>query len=61
LGAQIKDNEIGGACSKYGGRKGAHRVLVGRPEGMRTTGKPGRRWDDNIKMDFFSFLFRAIV
>jgi hypothetical protein len=30
---------------------GAHSVLVGRPEGMRTTGKPGRLWNDNIKMD----------
>jgi hypothetical protein len=27
--------------------RGAYRLLVGRPEGRR----PGRRWEDNIKMD----------
>jgi hypothetical protein len=26
--------------------------LVGRPEGRRTLGRPRRRWEDNIKMDF---------
>ena len=26
-------------------------VLVGKPEGKRPLGRPGRRWDDNIKMD----------
>jgi hypothetical protein len=27
--------------------RGVHRVLVGKPEG-----RPRRRWEDNIKMDF---------
>ena len=27
------------------------RVLVGKPEGKRTLGRPRRRWEDNIKMD----------
>jgi hypothetical protein len=27
-----------------------HRVLVGKPEGKRPLGRPGRRWEDNIKM-----------
>ena len=27
------------------------RVLVGKPEGKRPLGRPGRRWEDNIKMD----------
>ena len=31
---------------------GVHRVLVGKPEGKRPLGKPRRRWEDNIKMDF---------
>ena len=26
-------------------------VLVGKPEGKRSLGRPRRRWDDNIKMD----------
>jgi len=28
-----------------------YRVLVGKPEGKRSIGRPRRRWDDNIKMD----------
>jgi hypothetical protein len=31
--------------------RGVHRVLVGKPEGKRSLGRPRRRWDDNIKMD----------
>jgi hypothetical protein len=31
--------------------RGAYRVLVGRPEGKRSLGRPRRRWEDNIKMD----------
>jgi len=31
-------------------RRGAYRVLVGRPEGKRPLGRPRRRWDDNIKI-----------
>jgi hypothetical protein len=32
-------------------RRGAYRVLVGKPEGKITLGRPRHRWDDNIKMD----------
>jgi len=45
------ENEMGGACSTYGERRGVYRVLVGKPEGKRSLGRPGRRWEDNIKMD----------
>jgi hypothetical protein len=31
--------------------RGVYRLLVGRPEGKRSLGKPRRRWEDNIKMD----------
>jgi hypothetical protein len=31
--------------------RGVYRVLVGRPEGKRTLGRPRRRWEDNINMD----------
>jgi hypothetical protein len=31
--------------------RGAHRILVGKPEGRRPFGIPRRRWEDNIKMD----------
>jgi hypothetical protein len=32
--------------------RGVHRVLVGKPEGKRPLGRPRRRLEDNIKMDF---------
>ena len=40
-----------GHVSRMGEDRGMHRVLVGKPEGMRPLGKPRRRWEDNIKMD----------
>jgi hypothetical protein len=42
---------MGGACSSDGGRV-LYRVLVGKPEGKRPLGRPRRRWEDNIKMNF---------
>ena len=38
--------------ARMGEGRGVHRVLVGKPEGKRPLGRPGRRWEDNIKMDF---------
>jgi hypothetical protein len=34
-----------------GEKRGAYRILVGRPEGTMPLGRPRRRWEDNIKMD----------
>jgi hypothetical protein len=31
--------------------KGANRLLVEKPEGMRPLGRPRRRWEYNIKTD----------
>ena len=42
-----------GACSMYGERRGAYRILVGKPEGKRPLGSPRLRWEVNIKMDGF--------
>jgi hypothetical protein len=47
----IEKNEMGGACSAYGERRGMYRVLVVKPEGKRPLGRPRRKWEDNIKMD----------
>jgi len=44
-------NEKGGACSMYGERKVAYRILVRKPEGNRPLGRPRRRLMDNIKMN----------
>jgi hypothetical protein len=34
-----------------GERRGAYRVLVGKPEGRKPFGRPRRRWEDNVKID----------
>jgi len=34
-----------------GERRDSYRVLVGKPVGKRTIGKPRCRWEDNIKID----------
>jgi len=41
---------MGGACSTYGDRRGAYRVLVVKSEGKRPLGRHRRRWEDNIKI-----------
>jgi len=40
-----------GHVTSMGERRGAYRVLVGKPEGKRPLGRPRHRWGDNIKMD----------
>jgi hypothetical protein len=34
-----------------GEKRNVHRLLVGKPEGKRSLGRPRHRWIDNIKMD----------
>jgi hypothetical protein len=38
-----------------GEKKGAYRILVGRPEGRRPLGRPMCRLEDNIKMDLQAY------
>ena len=42
---------MGWACGAYSEERGVYRVLVGKPEGKRSLGRPRRRWVDNIRMD----------
>ena len=37
--------------TRMGEMRGAFMVLVGKPEGKRSLGRPRRTWEDNIKMD----------
>ena len=37
--------------ARKGEERGVYRVLVGKPEGGRSLGRPRRRWVDNIRMD----------
>jgi hypothetical protein len=43
-GDQIKKNEMGGVCSRYGGEE---RCI----QGKRSLGRPRCGWEDNIKID----------
>jgi hypothetical protein len=47
----IEKNEMGGACSAYGGEERCIQGLVGKPGGKRPLGRPRHRWEDNIKMN----------
>ena len=40
-----------GHVAPKGEETGVYRVLVGKPEGRRTLGRPRRKWIDNIRMD----------
>jgi hypothetical protein len=37
-------------AARMGESRGVYRVLVGKTEGKGPFGRPGRRWEDNIKM-----------
>jgi len=40
-----------GHVARMGEGRGVHTVMVWKPEGKSTLGRPRRRWEDNIKMD----------
>jgi len=42
------DNNVG---KSHPEERGVYRVLVGKPEGRRTLGRPKHRWVDNISVD----------
>jgi len=48
----IKSKRWAGHVARMGERRGVYRILVRKPEGTRPPGRPRRRWEDNIKMDF---------
>jgi hypothetical protein len=40
-----------GHVARKGEKKNAYRLLMRKPEGKRSLGRPRRRWVDNIRMD----------
>ena len=40
-----------GHVTRMGEVRGVYRVLLGKPDGRRSMGRPKRRWVDNIRMD----------
>jgi len=60
-GDQVMNNEMGGACGKYG-RQERYSVMVGRPVGKRKLGRTGivrniilkwifKKWDGEDELD----------
>jgi hypothetical protein len=45
----VKD-VMGGACSIHGEVSNAYNILVGKPEGKRSLGRPRCRWEDNRRV-----------
>jgi hypothetical protein len=41
---------MGRICSRYGEKRNAYRILLGKPEGKRPPGRPRYKWEDNIKI-----------
>jgi hypothetical protein len=48
---QVKEVEMGGACSMHGDKRNVYEVLVGKPEGKRPLQRLRRRVEDNVKID----------
>jgi hypothetical protein len=40
-----------GHLARIGGKKNVYKIVMGKPEGKRSIGRPKRRWEDNIKVD----------
>jgi hypothetical protein len=49
-----------GHAARIGENRNVYRLLVGKPEGKRPLGRPGRRWIDNIKMDLLEVGLRVV-
>ena len=42
---------LAGQVAYVGGKRNAYQVLVGRPEGKSSLGRPRHSWEDNIEMN----------
>jgi hypothetical protein len=49
---RAKQYNMGKARSTHGEKRNAYKILVGNPEGKIPLGRPRRKSEDNIKMDF---------
>jgi hypothetical protein len=48
-----------GYVARTGKRRGAYRVLVGKPDGKGPLGRRRRRWEDNVKINLQEVGWRA--
>jgi len=49
-----------GHVARMGDRRCSYWVLVVRPEGKTSLGRPGLRWEDNIKVDLKDMGWRGM-
>ena len=50
---RFKEIEIGRSCvARMEAGKSAFKSLTGKPTGKRPLGRPRRKWEENIRMDF---------
>ena len=49
---KLRRKRWAGHVARMGEERGVYRVLVGKLEGRRPLRRPGRKWVDNIRMDF---------
>jgi hypothetical protein len=43
-----------------GEMRNAYKILVGKPEGKRSLGRPKRKWEDNIKTDLNELAWEVV-
>jgi hypothetical protein len=48
---KLKRMRWAGHLASIGEKRNAYRILVGKPEGKRSLGRPRHRWEDNIRME----------
>jgi hypothetical protein len=49
-----------GHVARMGEERNVYKILVGKPEGKRPLGRPRRRWEDGIRMDFREIGLRGV-
>jgi hypothetical protein len=52
---------VGRTCSTYEKGEQVYKILVEKPEGKRTLGRPRRRWENGIKMDLREISWRVWI
>ena len=59
FGRSVKEDEMGGACGTRVVRRIVYRLLAGTHEVRLRLGRPGCRWEGNIKMDRRGIVWRT--
>jgi hypothetical protein len=59
---QIKSRRMrwAGHVARMGEERDMYRVLVGKPEGKRSFGRPRRRWENGIRMDLMVIVWGSV-